>query len=253
MNIAFDDPARFVEDNQRAEEAIDRGDLPTAAAILVKIVEKEPNNWRAYNNLGIISWMQKAWEDAYVMFKRSVELKPDYTDALMNFFDACIKLRRMEQGLPFFQKALQLNPQDEEIRIIVESILSQGKEIYLSERALKIGIFDPRIEEATRLLDAGKLNEATAKFLEINDTSGPDADVYCGLGIISYYQKKYKDAFSLFLESIKLNPTSTDTFLNLLDAAQMEGIESEAKKIYALYVEQIPSLASIGKEFQSIS
>jgi tetratricopeptide (TPR) repeat protein len=251
MNLP-ETPVAYVEENLAAEIAIDRNDLPAAAGILVKIVEADPGNWRAFNNLGIISWIQQAWEDAYVMFEKAVSLKPDYTDALMNLFDACLKLKRIQRGLPFFKQALVINPADNEIQVIVESIQAQGDEIYTSARAMQIGLYNPRIEEATKLLDEGKINEATAKFLEINDAEGPHADVFCGLGIIAYYQNKYKDAFSLFLESIKLNPTSTDTFMNLLDAAKMIGTEKDARRIYELYLKQVPSLETIHEEFRKI-
>ncbi|MFP4417059.1 MAG: tetratricopeptide repeat protein [Fibrobacterota bacterium] len=241
---------RFAKENSEAEEFITNGDLPSAARILVKVVEQDSQNWRAYNDMGIISWMQKAWEDAWSMFKMACSIKPDYSDALVNFFDAGLKLRRIEQVLPFLQKALAANPELEEIRILAESIESQGEEIYSSERAMKVGVYNPRIEKANGLLEEGKLNEAMAEFLAINDTEGPSAETFNGLGIISYYQQRYKDAFSLFFESIKLNPTNKDAYLNLLDAARQTGNVEDAKKIYDLYAQEFPALKEIEEEFE---
>lgn len=245
--------ALFKEQNEKAEDFIQNGDYSSAAKLLVEVVEKDPKNWRAYNNMGIISWEKKAWEDAFTTFKHSCELKPDYTDAIVNLFDASLKLKRVNEALPVFKQALQEVPDNEELKIIVESIESQGEEIYLSQRALGVGVYNPRVDEAKQLLDDGQLNSAMEKFLQINDEEGPNADVYCGLGIISYYQKRYQDAFSLFYESIKLNPIDSDTFLNLIDAAKECGLAEEARKIYNAYCKDFPSLKKINNEFDKIA
>ena len=210
----------FTEENSRAEDLISAGDLPAAARLLVEVIELDPNNYRTYNNFGIIAWTRKAWEDAYGMFKKAVEIKPDYLDGLMNLFDAALKLRRIADVRPIFEQARALQPHDEEIKIILEGILREGEDIYRSERGLRIGAYDPEIDRAQALLDAGKLHEAMVAYLNINDTKGPSDLAFSGLGVISFYQERYEDAFSLFAESIKLNPFSKENFLNLLDAAQ---------------------------------
>ena len=123
----------FINENRRAEDFIEAGDLPSAARILVGIVEKDLQNWRAFNNMGIISWDRSAWADAYTSFKHACELKPDYTDALINLFDAALKLRLINDALPLFKKALDTDPKNEEIKAIIEGIEEQGDLI----RALK--------------------------------------------------------------------------------------------------------------------
>jgi tetratricopeptide (TPR) repeat protein len=242
----------FADENRQAEALIGTGDLASAARILVDIIGKDPGNYRACNNVGIISWAREAWEDAYSMFKKSVTLKPDYTDALINLFDGALKLRRISEVLPFFEAALSANPGLEEVRIIRDGIVAQGDGIYRSERGLVVGVHNPRVEEAQKLIAEGKLFVAMEKLLKIHDEEGPSAEVLSGLGVISYYQQRYSDAFSLFFESIKLNPTSRDNFLNLMDAGRLCGRIDEAKKIYSLYLKEFPLLGSISAEFNTV-
>jgi tetratricopeptide (TPR) repeat protein len=241
----------FETENKQAEAKIAAGDVAGAARILVDIIEKDPVNFRAYNNVGIISWMRKAWEDAYSMFKKSVTIKPDYTDALINLFDGALKLRRISEALPYFEAALSADPGLEEIRIIRDGIAAQGDGIYQSERGLVVGVYNPRVDEAQKFIAEGKLFVAMEKLLKIHDEEGRSAEVYSGLGVVSYYQQRYSDAFSLFFESIKLNPTSRDNFLNLLDAARSCGRIDEAQKIYGLYLKEFPFLGSISTEFEA--
>ncbi len=240
----------FTEENSRAEEFIAAGDLPAAAKLLVDIIELDPNNYRTYNNFGIIAWMRKAWEDAYGMFKKALEIKPDYVDGLMNLFDAALKLRRVADVRPVFERAQAQRPHDEEIKIILDGIIREGDDIYRSERGLRIGAFDPDIEKAQALLEEGKLHEAMVTYLNINDTKGPSEQVFSGLGIISFYQQRYGDAFSLFAEAIKLNPTSKENFLNLLDAAQACGKRDDAKRLFEVYVKNFPFLKEIARNFE---
>jgi tetratricopeptide (TPR) repeat protein len=241
---------RFTEENRRAEELISDSDLPAAAKILVDIIAKDESNYRAYNNIGIIAWMQKGWEDAYSMFKKAIHIRPDYADALINLFDAGLKLRRILEILPFFEKAVALAPDSEEIRIIRDSIVSQGDGIYKSERGLVVGVYNPRIDEAQQLIADGKLYLATEKLLKINDEEGQSAEVLSGLGVISYYQNRYEDAFTLFSEAIKLNPTSRDNFLNLLDAAKGCGKVETARALFESYRHDFRFLESIAKNFE---
>jgi tetratricopeptide (TPR) repeat protein len=241
----------FVEDNQKAEALISSGDLAAAARVLVDIIEKDHDNFRAYNNVGIISWMRKAWEDAYSMFKKSLTIKPDYTDALINLFDGALKLRRVPDVLPYFENALSISPGSEEVRIIRDGMVAQGDGIYKSERGLVVGVYNPRVDEAQKLIAEGKLFVAMDKLLKIYDEEGPSAEVLSGLGVVSFYQKRHTDAFSLFFESIKLNPTSRDNFLNLLDAAKACDRIGEARKIYELYAKDFPFLGSLSPEFDA--
>jgi len=243
----------FINENKQAEDFIEAGDLPSAARILVGIVEKDPLNWRAFNNMGIISWDRRAWADAYTSFKHACELKPDYTDALVNLFDAALKLRLINDALLIFKKAVVTDPENEEMRAIIDGIEEQGDEIYVSKRALIVGIFNARIEEANKMLEEGQLNQAMERYLQINDEEGPNAEVFNGLGIISFYQKRYKDAFTLFFESIKLNPLDPDTYLNFLDAAKECGNLEAAQKLFEMNSTEFPELKKIAPEFEKIA
>ncbi|MDD5673675.1 MAG: tetratricopeptide repeat protein [Chitinivibrionales bacterium] len=247
-------PANTIEanaaENKRAEDFITQGDLAAAARILVDIIEKDPGDARAYNNIGLISWTRHAWEDAHNMFKKAADLKPDYTDTLINLFDAALKLRRVNDALPYFDRCLKVNPGVEEIKIIRDAIANQGDEIYKSERGLMVGCYNPGIEAADRLVEEGKYMEAMQKYLHINDTEGPSAETYTGLGVVSYYQKRFEDSYQLFYEGIKLNPLNADLFLNFLDAAKACGKAAEAKLIFNEYLRNFPALKPLALDFE---
>ncbi len=244
---------RFTDENIEAEKLIERNDLPGAARILVDIIEKDVNNFRAFNNIGLISWKQEEWEAAYDSFLQAVKIKPTYNDAVINLYDSSLKLRRAHLILPFLKQGLSQKPDDEELSVLIESIETQGDDVYLSERALNIGFYHPKVKLANELIENGELNQAMELLMEINDQEGPNADVFSALGVISYYQKRYKDAFSLFFEAIKLNPLSPDSFLNLMDAGVECDLSEEAWRLFDACAEEFPVLKELESQLNDIS
>ena len=242
-------PEKFLAKNVQAEDCIAAGDLPGAAALLVEIVDLDGANYRAWNNLGIVSWVKQEWQDAWVMFRKSVEMRADYGDALSNLFDAALKLKRVSEALPLLEHALAVNPSLDAIRIIRDAAVNLGEGIYCCDRALLIGSYSSIIDEAEKELEAGNERRAMELFLKANDEEGKSAAAYCGLGIISFYQHRAEDAFQLFVESIKLNPTDPDTLLNLLEAAAACGKADQAKAIFDLCRKNYPHLESIAPKF----
>lgn len=244
---------KFERENLQAEDAISSGNFQEAARILVSIVENDPQNWRAFNNLGVLSWARSFWHDAYAMFLKSVSINPIYVDALLNLFDASLKLRKAQEILPFLENALSIDPNLEEIKTIKESIIEQGNNIYFSPKALSIGVYSQILDEAEKELMSGNLLKAMELFLESNDNEGPNARAFGGLGIICYHQKNFEDSLSLFVESIKLNPLDPEMFLNLLDAAKECNKVDFAREIYNQYRKEFPSLEEIASQFDSVN
>lgn len=244
---------KFERENLQAEEAISAGNLQEAARILVSIVESDPQNWRAFNNMGVLSWARSFWQDAYTMFVKSVSINPVYIDALMNLFDASLKLRKVQEVLPFLENALMIDPNLEEIQTIRESIIEQGDNIYFSPKALSIGVYSPILDEAEKELVSGNLIKAMELFIKSNDSEGPNARAFGGLGIICYHQKKFEDSLSLFVESIKLNPLDSEMFENLLDAAKECNKVDYARELFNLYRKEFPVLEEIASQFDTVS
>ncbi len=248
----FQQTELFVDENDTAEKLINAGNHPEAAGILVSIIQKDDRNWRAYNNIGILSWVRENWVDAYTMFKKSVSIKPDYADALVNLFDAALKLKKIDEIRPIFKVAIETNPSLEEVVVMLEQMELQGNDIYLCKRALQVGTWSPLIDEAKKTLEKGNYTDALALFLKSNDTEGPSAEAFCGMGIVAFYQKKHLDAIALFIESLKLNPLDFDTHLNLLDAGKACGRIDEVKKIFEIYRKELPELEEIAPEFDNL-
>lgn len=68
-----------------------------------------------YNEIGVILFQMKDWENAKKFFQRARELMPDNTDFLFNLGIVLYKQSEWELAKTTFQKYLQINPSDVQI------------------------------------------------------------------------------------------------------------------------------------------
>ncbi len=235
----------FVYENDRAENFILDDNLPESASILLEIIDRSPRNSRAFNNLGVIAWKQDNWYDAFGLFKHALELQPDYADAASNLFDLALKTRRIEEVRDLLLQAAALLPSNEELEDIALGLHEEGDNIYFCGRALQQGYYHPDLAEADALVLDGKLVEASALYFKVLDEQGDLAEVYNGLGVINFYEKRYSDAFALFTEALKRNPCNKDMFMNLFDAAHETDQVKHAVDIYYTCRKEYPQLVEM--------
>ncbi len=238
-------PADFTTKNVEAEELLLGDKLPEAASVLIEIVDSDPLNSRAFNNLGIVAWKQENWYDAYGLFKHAVELQNDFIDAAANLFDLALKTRKIDEVRDLLIQVADLNPDDEEFEDIALGLKNDGDDIYFCGRCLQQGYFHPDLAHADLLVEAGEYKEATQIYFEVLDTQGDLAEVYNGLGVVSFYENRHEDAFSLFLEAIKLNPVNRDMFMNFFDIAKAINAEDSARQVFDTCKKEYPQLAEI--------
>ncbi len=78
------------------------------------LVERDPDDARAYNNLGHNYLLGGRVEEALAAFRRSVELDPGYAAARRNFAVTLYRTGRFEPAVTEFERALRLDPDDAE-------------------------------------------------------------------------------------------------------------------------------------------
>lgn len=231
--------------NIRGEAYINEGLIDKAEAVFNEILSKDPGNFVAVNNLGVVQWYRGDVEAAFERFSQSAGLNPVYEDALVNLFDAALKLRKVERMIPLLEKALKLNPALRDAGEILHQVRLRGARIH------EIGFYgqiNPSIRlnlEGKKFLDELKLGEATLKFLDAIEKHGENCDSYCGLGIIQFYRREFQDAYDLFSRAVSLNPLSQDALLNLFDAAQQLGAVETVRPLLQNALDMDPSLSGV--------
>ena len=128
---------------------LDAGQLQEAENIFQQILNKYPNQPVALHMMGLIAH-QVGKNDAAVDFMtRSIEVKPDYTEAYNNMGAALQLLGRSEQAIASYNKALALSPNFRTIGPITNDIRSYKNIplIFLGFPSLKAGREAKRVGE----------------------------------------------------------------------------------------------------------
>ncbi len=107
--------------NAKGVQLINEGKFIEAASIFHQVIKKDKNDFEAFSNLGLTEWYQGHFEDAYFLFKKSIELCPDYEDGYMNLWDAAKKIGREQETLSILRAASVKNPTFLEVRGVIES------------------------------------------------------------------------------------------------------------------------------------
>jgi tetratricopeptide (TPR) repeat protein len=91
----------------RAEES---GNLKDALLIYEIILLRDPSNWQAYNNRGLILSEMGYPEDAFLSYKRALELNNESHATLYNIGIYYRDKRRYDEAIEYYQKALKIKP-----------------------------------------------------------------------------------------------------------------------------------------------
>lgn len=81
-----------------------------AKKIFKRIVNLNPDNYRAHYNLGIAYFNLYQMEKAKICFETALKIKPDYKYCLYNLGLIYEEMEMYEKALSYYEKALQIDP-----------------------------------------------------------------------------------------------------------------------------------------------
>jgi tetratricopeptide (TPR) repeat protein len=98
------------------------GNIGDAEKCFLSVVENNPRNKEAYNNLGVIAFQKGNKVGAIDYFTISLEIDPFYKDAIINYTDLLKTLNQLHIAAPFLKKIAEIHPDDEEIRQLLRDL-----------------------------------------------------------------------------------------------------------------------------------
>lgn len=205
---------------KKGETLLREGMLKKASEVFSAILELDPDDFEALNDMGIISFYLGDYEDAMDWFQKSLAIAPTVEDTLINYFDAGLKLKKLDEVIPILKQAVQSRPELANVSSILAEYDRKGQKLYEIDNYDKIDPIEEQFIKGKKLLDSGELNESTLCFLDVIDKKNNHEGAYNGLGIIAYYRGNYEDSYALFRQAAKINPLNADTIVNWYDAAK---------------------------------
>jgi tetratricopeptide (TPR) repeat protein len=110
----------------RAEET---GNLKEALLIYEIILLRDPENWQAYNNRGLILAEMGHPEDALFSYIKALELNPESHATLYNIGIYYRDKGRYDEAIEYYQKALEIKPDKTSALGHLERAMGSGLDI----------------------------------------------------------------------------------------------------------------------------
>lgn len=211
-----------MEDQFEHAKALHNEDrLDDAVNAYLQLLQSEPENFKAHNNLGTVYEDQDKFADAVGCYRRALEINPDAAPVHYNLGHALQRQSQFEAAIDAYQAVLALRPDSPSAYYNIGHAHHDLGDLAAAERAYRKAIEgDPELYRAhsnlgTVLFDQSRLPEAAAEYsraIEIKPNSAPD---HYNLGRVWEVQGKFEDAAEAFRESLGINPLSSAAYSRL--------------------------------------
>jgi tetratricopeptide (TPR) repeat protein len=186
-----------------------------AETIWREILRVEPNNGKAYNNLGNALRRQGKLAEALAAHQKALQLNHNDAEAYVGIGNVLNAQGKPEEALAYHKKAIQLNPK---LAIAYNGL---GNALYNQE----------------------KLEEAVTAFQKAIELDPKLAIAYYNLGNTLYYQKKLEEAVAAYQKAIELDPKLAIAYYNIGNTLYYQKKLEEAVAAYQKAIELDPKLA----------
>jgi tetratricopeptide (TPR) repeat protein len=158
---------------EKGTKEIAKNDLVKATETLRSLVEADPKDYPAWNELGMVYFIQKDLEAAANAYTKAIELKPDYVTALVSLGRVRLAQKNNEAAVTVLETAIKADPKSASANYFLgEAYLAVKKGSlavnYLNE-ALKldpVGMANAHLRLATLYNLAGYKDRAALEYNE---------------------------------------------------------------------------------------
>jgi len=142
-------------------------------------IEKNPNCWLAYNNLGAISFQEQRWDEAISCYEKARAIEPyPIPETLHNLGNSFFAKNDFAQAIGVYQAALRARPDD----------------------------IKARNNLAISLIATGNINQAIEQFAEALRFDSNDPDTHYNLGLLFIQLGRPEEALAHLTEAVRLKP-----------------------------------------------
>jgi glycosyltransferase involved in cell wall biosynthesis len=112
-----------VEDKlKQGETLFAEGKIEEAEKCFLEILQHDPQNKEALNNLGVIAFQGQQIENAIDYFDKSLKIDPFYKEAVLNYVYILKELNLITEASSYLYKIIESNPNDKELKQLLNEI-----------------------------------------------------------------------------------------------------------------------------------
>lgn len=186
-----------------------------------EVVQKYPNNYRAYNCLGIEYNNNGQYSDAIAAYKKVIELEPNYEEAYNNLGVTYDAQKEYEKAKDAYVRSIQINPYRAAPYNNLGKIYFELNDYDQAMKSFKKAIeSDPSFTVAyynlaTLFKKIEDYDQALIDYQKTVESDPSHADAWNNQGVIYLEKKDYAKALKCLKKAVELNPKAVEIHNNL--------------------------------------
>jgi Tfp pilus assembly protein PilF len=175
----------------QAEDAIQKNDFTAAETLLKKAIDKDPNNYQAWFDLGFVLNRLNRSDESIAAYRKSVASKPDVFESNLNL-GLMLVLANHPDAEQFLRAATTLKPAG----------LSQADQVEQGQARAWLAL--------AHLLENKKPADAFEAYRKAAELTPKDPEPHLSAGLLHERQKEFSDAEAEYKQALAIAPHSTD-------------------------------------------
>lgn len=210
---------------------------------LAKVVQHLPTRAEAHNDLAVAYGVLGDYAEALNSFERSLRLKPDSFEVLINAGRAAEALWEHQRAMAYFQKALSLKPDSGKTKLLLGLSQLSGKDSgdlgkILQEVAVE-DTYEAQFNVGIARMALDRIDEGWSALERARDLAPDRYEPYCMLGFFAGLRGRMTEAAELYGKGIALNPHDPRAVMShgviLLTLGEFERGWDEFERRFELY------------------
>jgi Tfp pilus assembly protein PilF len=220
-------------------------------------VHKNPNNYRAHNNLGAELNDRGNLSRAVQEYSKALEIRPDFADANNNLGNALIQQGQFEEASQYISRALKENPRFTAAYNNMGVALASKGDLDGAIRHFRKALRRrPAYSEAhnslgNALAQKGRVEEAMKEWTKAAELNPRFAQPHYNMGLIFERQGDVKRATECFSDAVRIDPDYAQAYSKLGFIAARQGDYKTAADYFSKALEINPRLADAQKGFRA--
>jgi predicted O-linked N-acetylglucosamine transferase (SPINDLY family) len=231
------------------------GRLDLAGEIYRRILQAEPDQAEAHNNLGVVLHAQGSLDEATACYRRAIAARPDLVEAHNNLANALQEQGERDAAIVEYRRAIDLRPDYPEAHNNLGAVLrARGfldEALTCSRRAVELrpGMAEAHSNLADTLRDLGRTREAIACYQQALQLKPGLPAIHVNLGMALHDLGRLDDAAASYCRAIRLQPDNSQAHSNLGIVLKEQGELDVAAACYEEAVQLDPDSAAAHSNF----
>ena len=222
---------------EKAEAAIAKKDFAAAEPLLLQETKANPQDFRAWYDLGFVYYQTQRVDQAIKAYQRSLALRSDLAETHYALGHILLELGRHEEAIPSLKKAAELKPSKEAWMALgaaqEKAHPREAADSYSKAGALAPNDPEPHTRAAVLYEQQKDWPNAEREYLAAEKIEH-STELLAGLVHVYQEMNRAPEAEAMLREYLKLKPTDAEAHLQLGRLLLAQGKKDEAVKEFAV-------------------